>query len=266
MPQDSRHLITAAPLVHAAGLGIRRDGRWLIRDVDVAVRRGEIVTLIGPNGGGKTTTAKALLGLIKIDAGRIERDENLKIGYVPQRFTVDWTLPFSVRRLMTLTAGHEEARIRDALEQTGAAHLIGAPVQTLSGGEFQRVLLARAIIGQPQLLVLDEPVQGVDYAGEIALYELIRSIRDRLDCGVLLISHDLHIVMAETDSVVCLNGHVCCSGTPESVVGNSEYRRLFGHRGASALAIYQHAHDHSHDAAGNVVRHAQDGGGHGDVR
>ena len=235
------------PLLEARALGVKRDGRWLIRGVDLAIAPGRIVTLIGPNGGGKSTTAKALLGLIEIDAGTVLRAPDLTIGYVPQRFTVDWTLPLDVARLMTLTAPHSASSVSEALEQVGAGHLLGRAVRHLSGGEFQRVLLARAIVGRPKLLVLDEPAQGVDYAGEIALYELITRIRDELGCGILLVSHDLHIVMAETDSVLCLNGHVCCSGAPHHVVENSEYRRMFGARGASALAIYQHEHDHVHD-------------------
>lgn len=240
-------------LVEAKGLGIKRAGRWLINGIDLTVRRGEIVTLIGPNGGGKTTTAKALLGLIRADAGVVQRLPELNVGYVPQRFMIDWTLPLNVSRLMTLRRSYDASLVQAALERVGAAHLTEAEVQHLSGGEFQRVLLARAIIASPDLLVLDEPVQGVDHSGEIALYELIREIRDELGCGVLLISHDLHIVMAGTDTVVCLNGHVCCSGTPSHVAGTEEFRSLFGARGASALAIYHHEHDHGHDQCGNVV-------------
>jgi zinc transport system ATP-binding protein len=244
---------SAAKLVDARGLGIRRDGRWLIQGIDLAVRQREIVTLIGPNGGGKTTTAKALLGLIRADAGHVQQRDGLKIGYVPQRFELDWTLPLDVTRLMTLTARHAPVAVSGALARVGAGHLAKAEVQRLSGGEFQRVLLARAIISKPDLLVLDEPVQGVDFSGEIALYELISEIRDEIGCGILLISHDLHIVMAGTDTVVCLNGHVCCSGTPSHVASTDAYQQLFGHKGASALAIYHHHHDHAHDHSGNVV-------------
>lgn len=240
-------------LVRAEGVGVKRDRRWLIRDIDLTVRRGEIVTLIGPNGGGKTTTAKALLGLIKPDAGTVWRDPALRVGYVPQRFPIDWTLPLTVSRLMSLARPYARADILAALAEVGAEHLVDSQIRNLSGGEFQRVLLARAIIGKPDLLVLDEPVQGVDYSGEIALYELIGRLHDRLSCGVLLISHDLHIVMAATDSVVCLDGHVCCHGPPSHVVNNQAYRQLFGARGSAALAVYRHEHDHQHDHAGNIV-------------
>lgn len=242
----------AEPLIEMRNAGVHRAGRWLVRGVDLAVRRGEIVTLIGPNGSGKSTTVKAAIGVIKPDEGTVRRASSLKVGYVPQKMTVDWTLPLSVERLMRLTGplGHE--RISASLEAAGIAHLAKAAVQTLSGGEFQRALLARALAREPDLLVLDEPVQGVDFSGEIALYRLIREIRDRTGCGILLISHDLHVVMAETDTVICLNGHVCCRGTPENVLKSPEYVRLFGARAGDTLAIYRHHHDHTHLADGRV--------------
>ncbi|WP_322096490.1 zinc ABC transporter ATP-binding protein ZnuC [Pelagibius marinus] len=249
----------AAPLIEVRGLGVQRGGRWLVRGVDLAIRPGEIVTLIGPNGSGKSTTVRALLGILEPSAGEVIRRPGLNIGYVPQRLTIDWTMPLTVRRLMTLTGRHGAAEIRAALQEVGIEHLAEAPVQQLSGGEFQRALLARAIIRRPALLVLDEPVQGVDFAGEIALYQLIHDIRERLGCGILMISHDLHIVMGQTDTVVCLNGHVCCSGTPQVVTESPEYRALFGAQAASALAIYRHHHDHVHLEDGRVVRTA-DGG------
>ena len=241
-----------APLAAARGLGVRRGGRWIVRNIDLEVGAGEIVTLIGPNGGGKSTTAKALLGLITPDAGRVDRAAGLAVGYVPQRFQIDATLPLDVDRLMRLTARHDAATVRDALAKVDAGHLAGRPIRHLSGGELQRVLLARAIAGEPDLLILDEPVQGVDYAGEIALYDLIRRIRDELGCGILLISHDLHIVMAATDRVVCVEGHVCCSGRPGEVLGDAAFQRLFGQRGAQSLAIYRHHHDHVHDGHGHI--------------
>src|SRR5690606_20533330 len=205
-------------LVELVNAGVHRGGRWLVRGVDLSVRRGEIVTLIGPNGSGKSTTVKTAIGVIRPDEGTIERAPALRVGYVPQKVTVDWTLPLSVERLMTLTGPLERTKIAAALAAAGIAHPARAEVQTLSGGEFQRALLARALAREPDLLVLDEPVQGVGCSGEIALYQLIRDIRNRTGCGILLISHDLHVVMAETDTVICLNGHVCCRGSPEHVV------------------------------------------------
>ncbi|MEQ8587534.1 MAG: metal ABC transporter ATP-binding protein [Thalassobaculaceae bacterium] len=243
------------PLVRLSGIGVRRAGRWLTRNVDLDVRPGEIVTLIGPNGSGKTTTAKVAAGVMRADEGRAETRRGLRIGYVPQKIQIDWTLPMTVRRLMTLTGRHSAAEIAAALEAVGIAHLLDAEAQSLSGGEFQRALLARALVRRPDLLILDEPVQGVDFTGEVMLYRLIKRIRDETGCGVLLISHDLHIVMAETDTVVCLNGHVCCRGTPQSVAENPEYQRLFGGRAAGTLAVYRHQHDHTHLPDGRI-RHA----------
>lgn len=242
----------ARPLVSLHDVGVRRNGRWLVRGVDFGVLPGEIVTLIGPNGSGKSTSAKAAIGVLKPDEGRVERKAGLKVGYVPQKITVDWTLPLTVRRLMTLTGSLPEREIASALDAVGIAHLAKAEVQHLSGGEFQRALLARAVARKPDLLVLDEPVQGVDFSGEIALYDLIKSIRNSTGCGILLISHDLHVVMAETDTVICLNGHVCCRGTPQAVSRSAEYRRLFGARAAETLAVYSHHHDHTHLPDGRV--------------
>lgn len=242
-------------LVEMTDAGVRRNGRWLVRGVDLSVRRGEIVTLIGPNGSGKSTTARAAIGVLKTDEGTVRRARDLVIGYVPQRLTIDPSLPLDVTRLMRLTARASNEEIETALEATGIAHLAGAQAGTLSGGEFQRALLARAMLRKPDLLVLDEPVQGVDFAGELALYDLIKAIRDKTGCGILLISHDLHVVMAETDTVICLNGHVCCRGTPELVAASPEYISLFGGKAARSLAVYRHHHDHTHLPDGRV-RHA----------
>ncbi len=254
----------AETLVEAKGVGLRRAGRWLVSGVDLTVNPGEIVTLIGPNGSGKSTTAKIAIGIQKPDAGEVRRRKGLRIGYVPQKLSIDWTLPLTVQRLLTLTGRYSATAVARALEEVGIAHLAKAEVQHLSGGEFQRALLARAMIGVPDLLVLDEPVQGVDFTGEVALYNLIKEIRDRTGCGILLISHDLHVVMAETDTVVCLNGHVCCRGTPASVVASPEYVELFGSRAAETLAIYRHQHDHTHLPDGRI-QHPDgsiQGGGH----
>ncbi|MFN3501907.1 MAG: zinc ABC transporter ATP-binding protein ZnuC [Allorhizobium sp.] len=263
--------LEAAPLVSLSGAGVYRNGRWLVRGVDFSVRPGEIVTLIGPNGSGKSTSAKMAIGVIKADEGRVARKPGLRVGYVPQRLSVDWTMPLTVRRLMTLTSPLSNTQVEEALEAVGIAHLAGAEVQHLSGGEFQRALLARAMARKPDILVLDEPVQGVDFSGEIALYDLITSIRNSTGCGILLISHDLHVVMAETDTVICLNGHVCCRGTPSAVSQSPEYMRLFGAKAAQTLAVYSHDHDHTHlpdgrvlHADGSVTDHCHPDDGHHD--
>ncbi len=243
------------PLVTLANAGVRDGANWRVRGIDLSVGRGEVVTLIGPNGAGKSTTAKIALGLIRPDEGRAVRAAGLVVGYVPQKLSVDWTLPLTVGRFMRLTHHAGADDIARALSRVGIAHLADSEVRHLSGGEFQRALLARAIARKPDLLVLDEPVQGVDFSGQIALYELIADIRDELGCGILMISHDLHVVMAATDTVMCLNGHVCCHGTPHAVAESVEYRELFGNRAAAALAVYEHAHDHTHLPDG-TVRHA----------
>ena len=261
----------AAPLLRLTDVGVERGGRWLVRGVDLEVARGEIVTLIGPNGSGKTTTVRAAIGAIRNDEGTVARAKGLRVGYVPQKLTVDWTLPLTVSRLMALTRAYPESETEAALATVGIQHLAHAAVQSLSGGEFQRALLARAMLGKPDLLVLDEPVQGVDFSGEAALYELIARMRDETGCGVLLVSHDLHLVMAATDTVICLNGHVCCRGTPQSVAASPEYRTLLGTRAAQALAVYRHDHDHTHLPDGRVLHedgtvtdhcHAHDGHHH----
>ena len=243
---------TNQPLITLTNAGLFRDNRWLVRGVDLHVEAGEIVTLIGPNGSGKSTTAKIALEITKPDEGHVEKRENLRVSYVPQKVAIDWTLPLTVERFMTLTGSVPASEVASAMDATGVSHLANHEVRTLSGGEFQRVLLARAMARKPELLVLDEPVQGVDFSGEIALYDLIKKIRDDLQCGVLLISHDLHVVMAATDRVLCLNGHVCCSGTPKSVASSAEYQALFGARATPTLAVYEHHHDHTHLPDGRV--------------
>ena len=232
--------------------GVYRDNKWLIRGIDLSVRKGEIVTLIGPNGSGKTTTAKLALGLLKPDEGTSFIRKNLKIKYVPQQFSIDWTLPLNVRRFLNLTINTTSKEAKEAMELTKILHLENSEVRTLSGGEFQRVLLARAIASNPEFLVLDEPVRGVDFVGEVEIYNLIKEIRDKLKCGILMVSHDLHIVMAATDKVFCLNGHVCCSGTPQTVVTSNAYKELFGDRAIPELAFYQHKHDHYHAPDGKT--------------
>ncbi|MEO0327288.1 MAG: metal ABC transporter ATP-binding protein [Pseudomonadota bacterium] len=244
-------------LISLDSAGVFRSDRWLVRGVSMTVEPGEIVTLIGPNGSGKSTSAKMALGIINPDEGTATQRQGLRVGYVPQKLAFDWTLPLTVRRFMGLTGKVSHEEVINAMSETETLHLAKAEVRTLSGGEFQRILLARAIATKPELLVLDEPVQGVDFKGEIALYDLIKKIRNKLNCGVLLISHDLHVVMAATDRVLCLNGHVCCSGTPIVVASSEEYKALFGARATSGLAIYEHKHDHEHLPDGSV-RH-QDG-------
>ena len=238
-------------LVKMENAGVYLNNKWLVKDVTLNIEKGKIITLIGPNGSGKTTTAKIALGLYKNISGKVEKYTK-KIAYVPQKISIDWTLPIRVFDFMNLTSDLQNNETNEALEITGAKHLINNDLKSLSGGEFQRVLMARAIAKKPDLLVLDEPVQGVDFTGEIELYELIKKISETLKCGILLISHNLHVVMSKTDHVVCLNGHVCCSGSPNSVANNKKYQELFGEDVSKILSIYEHKHDHKHSADGSV--------------
>ncbi len=239
-------------LISARGLGISRNGRDLLIDVDLDIREGEIVTLIGPNGAGKTTLVRVLLGLEKPDRGEVHRRKDLRIGYVPQRFDVDSVIPLTVERFLRIGGNETHERITTILSGVDASYTRDQQLTELSGGELQRVVLARALLRAPNLLVLDEPVQGVDYTGEAELYNLIGRLRDNHGFGVLLVSHDLHIVMAKSDRVICLNRHVCCSGVPDTVAQHPAYVRLFGAQAARALAVYRHHHDHSHDIAGHT--------------
>ena len=239
-----------AALISARRLGLARSGRAILTDIDIDISPREIVTVIGPNGAGKTTLVRVLLGLEPLDRGEIRRQPRLVIGYAPQRFDVDRAIPLTVARFVSLGRRGTREEIERVLADVGAGALPERQLSELSGGELQRVVLARALIRSPDLLVLDEPVRGVDYAGEAELYTLIGRLRTERGFGVLLVSHDLHVVMAQSDRVICLNRHVCCSGVPQSVAQHPEYARLFGAQAARAFALYHHQHDHSHDLAG----------------
>jgi zinc transport system ATP-binding protein len=241
----------AGSLIEARAVTLRIGRSELLSAVDFEVRPREVVSLIGPNGAGKTTLIRVLLGLLEPSAGRVWRRPGLVVGYVPQRLRLDPILPLTVRRFLTIGGGNVD--LAPILGAVGAGHLAQASMHELSGGEMQRVVLARALVRNPGLLILDEPAQGVDFNGQLELYQLIERIRDESGCGVLLVSHDLHVVMGATDRVVCLNRHVCCSGEPEAVSRHPDYLSLFGPRAAARLAVYTHEHDHAHDLAGEVV-------------
>jgi zinc transport system ATP-binding protein len=259
MPLDGN-----GPLIEAADVGHGYGGSDVLQHVEFSVAAGEIVSLIGPNGAGKTTLVRIMLGLLAPRSGRVRRRPGLRIGYMPQRFHLEPSLPITVRRFLALAQGVGRPAILAALGEVGAAALLDHPMLGLSGGETQRVLLARALIREPDLLVLDEPVRGVDIGGQAELYDLIARIQRRRGCGVLLISHDLHLVMAATDRVVCLNHHVCCAGRPEAVSEHPEYLALFGPAAGRRIAVYTHHHDHAHGLAGEIVTEADDHRGHGE--
>jgi zinc transport system ATP-binding protein len=216
-----------------------------LHDVDLRIEVGKIVTVIGPNGAGKSTLLKAIIGAVPISAGRIEKRAGLKIGYTPQKIQLEKTMPISVARFLSLAGQLPKGSRADVLEKTDVADLRDAQMADLSGGEFQRVLLARALLRKPDLLILDEPTQGLDQPAEARFYRLLADVRKETGAAVLMVSHDLHVVMAKSDQVVCLNGHVCCSGAPADVSVDPSYKELFGAR--AELALYEHRHDHSHE-------------------
>lgn len=233
-------------LIAASHLCVRLGNAEVLHDVTLKVEPGEIVTILGPNGSGKSTLLRALLGIVPAQHGEVSRAPGLRIGYVPQKLHIDRTLPLTARRFLSLPNPHPKARTEAALARVGVPEVADRPLAGLSGGQFQRVLLARALLSDPQLLILDEPTQGLDQPGEAAFYHLIEEVRRDTGCAVLMVSHDLHVVMSASDRVICLNGHVCCEGTPRVVSNAPEYRALFGLGTKGALALYQHVHDHDH--------------------
>ena len=241
------------PLLRVESAEVRFGNSIIVDHASLVVAAGQIVSLIGPNGSGKTTLIRAALGLQRLSAGRVWRAPNLKIGYVPQRVGVDPSLPITVERFLRVGTRADRGAVGRALDELGVRRLSDRPVQQVSGGEMQRILIARALLRDPQLLVLDEPAQGVDVTGQEELYRMIGNLRTTRGCGILIVSHDLHLVMAETDHVICLNGHICCEGQPESVADHPAYLELFGDRRSEALAVYRHHHDHHHGPGGDVV-------------
>lgn len=241
------------PLVKLDQIDLSFGRNHVLQSISTELHRGCITTLIGPNGAGKTTLVRVVLGLIKPDSGELWMEKGLRIGYMPQKLQIDNTFPLTVERFLKTAQCSDREKMRSALDDVGAGQLFNQAVHNLSGGEMQRVLLARALLRDPHLLVLDEPVQGVDINGQLELYNLIARIRDERGCGVLMVSHDLHLVMAATDHVVCINHHVCCSGHPEQVTNDPSFTQLFGLKGSEQLAVYSHHHNHRHNDHGDVI-------------
>lgn len=240
------------PLLTLTDASVKIARREILQGITMSIADREIVTLIGPNGAGKTTLVRTLLGLQALSSGSLQRRSALRIGYMPQRVRINEHMPLRVIDFLMLDGSNKEQALQ-ALEESGVSELAGAQLNRVSGGELQRVLFSRALLRNPDLLVLDEPVQGVDLAGQADLYKLIAKVRDDHGCGVLMVSHDLNIVMAHTDTVICLNRHVCCQGNPDHVSSDPAFLELFGNRYADTLAVYHHHHDHEHDLHGGVV-------------
>ena len=234
-------------LISTQDLSLRYNGQTVLEGVNFDIARGEIVTIVGPNGSGKSSLLRALIGALKPASGRVIRAPGLRIGYVPQKLQIDGTLPLTVERFLNLPKRQSATAVETGLAQAGVPDLSKRQMSALSGGQFQRVLLARALLNDPDILILDEATQGLDQPGAAAFYRQIESVRQKLNLAVLMVSHDLHVVMAASDRVLCLNGHVCCEGTPEIVADAPEYRALFGSGTKGALARYRHEHNHDHD-------------------
>ena len=234
-----------APLIELGNVAVTLGGHAVLRDIDMTVRRGEIVTVVGPNGSGKTTLMRLIIGALAPSAGRITRAAGLRLAYVPQRLAIDPSLPITAGRFMNLPHRRDPGRVAAALTRAGLGGLGSRPVAALSGGQLQRLLLARAMLNEPDLLILDEGAAGLDQPGVAAYYARVEQLRAETGCAVLMVSHDLQVVMRASDHVICLNGHICCEGTPENVSGSAAYRGLFG-GGEGALALYRHHHDHVH--------------------
>ena len=234
-------------LISVTDLSVAYGAQTVLSKVRLTLEAGEIVTIVGPNGSGKTSLLRAIIGATPPKSGQIDLQPGLRIGYVPQRLHIDPTLPITVERFMKLTHRVSSATCNAALEAAGVPNTLKRQMSQLSGGQFQRVLLARALINSPEVLLLDEATQGLDQPGSAAFYQQIEAVRNETGCAVLMISHDLHVVMSASDRVICLNGHVCCEGTPAVVASAPEYRALFGAGTGGALALYRHEHDHDHD-------------------
>jgi zinc transport system ATP-binding protein len=234
-------------LIEARRLTLGYGGSAVLRDVSFAIERGEIVTIVGPNGSGKSSLLRALIGALPPASGKVTRSKGLRIGYVPQKLLIDATLPLTAERFLNLPRRQTRADVSAALSRAGVSDLAKAQMASLSGGQFQRVLLARALLSKPDILILDEATQGLDQPGAAAFYRQIEEVRQEMGLAVLMVSHDLHVVMAASDRVLCLNGHICCEGSPEVVADAPEYRALFGTGTQGTLALYRHDHDHAHD-------------------
>jgi zinc transport system ATP-binding protein len=241
-----------APVIQADNISLVIGGLAILESVSLSVEPAESVTIVGPNGAGKSLLLRVLLGLMPATTGTVTRQPGLRIGYLPQTLFPDPILPMNVSRFISIGSRTGSAQSLKMLEEVGIEHLVDRPIHDLSGGELRRAMLARALLREPEILVLDEPVQGVDLTGQVELYERISRARSSRGCAVLMVSHDLHLVMASTDRVICLNRHICCQGAPESVRGHAEYQALFGPE-VSSLAVYTHHHDHAHGAEGEVV-------------
>lgn len=255
-----------SPILSVKDLSVEINHNVILREITLEVFSREILTIVGPNGAGKTTLLKVMLGLIKPSKGVVSCKNNLRVGYVPQKIHITSLMPMTVMRFLQLSQEKKtllkkikdkldlEQNIQGHIEMLGISKLLNTQLLDLSGGELQRVLFVRALINNPEFLVLDEPAQGVDAKGQIELYGIIADIKHRHNCAIIIVSHDLHLVASQTNKVICLNKHICCSGYPESVWKHPEFVNLFGYAEITKLAVYTHKHDHIHDISGKIVK------------
>jgi len=234
-------------LITAQNITLTHQEKKILDDVSFTLQPGEFITLIGPNGAGKSSLIKVLLGLIKQDSGKIKHSKSMRLGYTPQLFTPNPFIPISVVDFLTLNQKVEKPFIKETAETTGVATLLNSPLKDLSGGELQKVLLTRALMNKPNVLILDEPAQNLDVDGQMQLYQLIQDIHQQQNCAILMVSHDLHRVMKESSQVLCLYHHICCKGHPEAILKDEQFNDLFADQMTELMATYEHRHNHHHD-------------------
>lgn len=251
--RQSKKSRQAPSLIAGKDISLLEGGKYILHHVDIDVRANEIVSLIGPNGAGKTSLLKILLGITNATSGTIKRKKNLKIGYMPQKIHIERTLPLTAQSFLSLSAKHSTNHEQKMIKLLNIESVLETPLQRLSGGEMQKLMLVRAMLNKPDLLILDEPAQNLDVTGQADLYKLLQKLRKEFQLAILIVSHDLHLVMQSTDQVVCLNQHVCCSGHAESVKKHPEYLKLFDANTVKEVAVYKHHHDHHHTAEGHIV-------------
>jgi len=234
-------------LISAKNVSVLKHQKSILDNIDIQINKNDFITIIGPNGAGKTMLLKCLMGFYKPTSGRIERKEKLKIGYMPQSISIINTMPITVKDFITVRKEYDDISLNKVITEVSIGEIINKQLSVLSGGEMQRVLLARSLLNNPDLLILDEPAQNLDISGQLNFYKLIQEIYSKRNISILMVSHDLHLVMVSTKKVLCLYKHICCSGAPQQIAKDPEFLSMFGKDMANMMSIYQHSHDHNHD-------------------
>ena len=233
-------------LIQAKDLCVKRHNKNILENVFVNVKKNDFITIIGPNGAGKSVLLECLMGSFVPDSGKIIKKNNLSVGYIPQNFNPESSMPISVKRFLTLKKKFTPQELTNIASETNISEILEKNLSNLSGGELQKVLLARSLLDEPELLILDEPAQNLDIKNQLNFYNLLNSIYKNRELSILMVSHDLHMVMSSTKQVICLYHHICCSGEPQTVAKDPEFISLFGNDMAKMMSVYQHTHNHSH--------------------